>query len=957
MAVDDCVWQSAIVDPARRPGRRYLLAAARHPARSDGVIAAALFLLPWAVLVGVSRHHLDTGTMVAVISALAAAGIGLSTLWLTWAALRVAKRTGVRDSSSTLGQVADHLASAVGAQWESEAAVRRLNDPYPLPVAWVPADASLTDSWASLVKLASGGAGWPVPSSAGTWAADPEGLAGTGRELVDVLARVPTGRLVVLGEPGAGKTMLMVRLVLDLLACRSSGGPVPFLASVASWNPVDEELREWLTGQLLVNHPSLASPPPDGTAEPTEAAALLAAGLILPILDGLDEIPGQVRGPAISRINDVLRSGEQLVVTSRTQPYREAVRPEGGVEVTLRAAAAIQLRPLSADTVRDYLCDDAGGPIAKARWAPVLSLLGSEAPVAQALTTPLMVGLARTIYNPRPGELTGELRNPDELCDPALADRAAVESMLFDAFIPAAYRQRPRSGGRRLWSGQQAEPWLIFLARFLERTIDFPDLGWWRLQRTVPLAVFGLVATLPVWLVVAFPFIVAHALEGAIVDGVAVGLVFGFAVVLTVGLRRSSGPSGSALWHVNVRGLAPGLLLGLAATLIAGLTVTSTWSVVGYGPGSLLAVAALLAAGIGVALRKPPGSRDRIRRQFGGSAFFVGLILGLGAGVGGELANALMAVLGFGFDNFVPDQGALLLGLSNGIYTALYIVGGLAGVVVTGAAFTLRRWSSLGRLGMSRLTLPVIFMVALGLIVGFVPVFLIAGRLTVYLAALLFPAIVGIGLAIWRRRRPGPSRGVRWRPGISALIAAAGVGLAALAIGLSGGLAAGLAVGLAAAFVFAFAGGIEGVPPDPGKTVSPRSVLSYDRRAAFMSMFASMLTVGPAVGVVVGISPHPETDAVLSSPYVPAGVAAGIAAGVTSGIIFSLATSALNTAWPSYQLARAWLTLRRKLPWSLIAFLEDAHQRGVLRQAGAVYQFRHIELQHRLADRHKDTQA
>jgi hypothetical protein len=34
-----------------------------------------------------------------------------------------------------------------------------------------------------------------------------------------------------------------------------------------------------------------------------------------------------------------------------------------------------------------------------------------------------------------------------------------------------------------------------------------------------------------------------------------------------------------------------------------------------------------------------------------------------------------------------------------------------------------------------------------------------------------------------------------------------------------------------------------------------------------------------------------------------------------------------------------------------MAFLADAHQRGVLRQVGAVYQFRHIELQRRLANR------
>ncbi|CAK7287034.1 hypothetical protein SGPA1_41294 [Streptomyces misionensis JCM 4497] len=38
-----------------------------------------------------------------------------------------------------------------------------------------------------------------------------------------------------------------------------------------------------------------------------------------------------------------------------------------------------------------------------------------------------------------------------------------------------------------------------------------------------------------------------------------------------------------------------------------------------------------------------------------------------------------------------------------------------------------------------------------------------------------------------------------------------------------------------------------------------------------------------------------------------------------------------------------------RLPWAVAAFLDDAYQRGVLRQAGAVYQFRHARLQSRLA--------
>ena len=92
-------------------------------------------------------------------------------------------------------------------------------------MSWAAAAADLTAPWESLVELAASGAGWPPPAPGQAWAAGPDELAGKGGELAEVLGRVPTGRLVVLGEPGSGKTMLMVRLVLDLLArpaCRAA---------------------------------------------------------------------------------------------------------------------------------------------------------------------------------------------------------------------------------------------------------------------------------------------------------------------------------------------------------------------------------------------------------------------------------------------------------------------------------------------------------------------------------------------------------------------------------------------------------------------------------------------------------------------------------------------------------------------------------------------------------------
>ena len=682
-------------------------------------VAVALLVLPWVIALARAHHHHVDATAVGV---LAAVSIPLSALWIAWVTLAKGGGSGTSTGSLSMAQVADQLAIAVGAQWNAEAAIRRLNDPYPLPVSWAAADATLTDSWNSLVKLATSGAGWPEPPLRGTWASGPDDLAGEGSELADVLAWVPTGRLVVLGEPGSGKTMLMVRLVLDLLSRRTSGDPVPFLASVASWNPAEQDLQDWLSAQLLINHSALASPPPAGMTESNRAAALLGAGLILPVLDGLDEIPEHVRGPAISRINDSLRPGEQVAVTCRTQQFRDVVRPQDGTEVTLRAAAAIQLCSLDADIVRGYLSDDAGGPVARARWVPVFAMLGTEAPAGQALSTPLMVGLARAIYNPRPGELIRTLPDPaKELCSHDLADRKAVEAVLFDGLIPAAYR----SPTENRWTARQVGSWLEVLARHTQRTIGSADIAWWQLSRAVPR--------------------IAVSVVSALVAGLVVGLV---------------------------------LLVSLAP--VDGMNVTT------------------------------------------------GLVAGLGVGVAAAVTAVLVTIFG---SIEAPARGIRLS------------VGGLVAGLVAGV-------------------------------------------------------VAGIWLGIW--------------------------------------------AGLGTALWFGLLFGLLGVPGDLTGATSPSTMLARDRRVALLLM----------VGGWLGGSLLAGSGATSSGGGLRNALLIGAALGLAGG----LAISMIKTAWPSYMLVRSWLALCHRLPWPLMSFLADAHRRGVLRQAGAVYQFRHIELQHRLADRDANEQ-
>ena len=708
------------------------------------IVAVLVAVAAFAVLTWVSGVFLFTRLLPSsdarwpVAFCVGAAAAAFAGLWgQSWA---TESGNADRAAGLTLAGIADGLAGRLRSQWEREAEVRRLNDPYPLPVSWAAAGAPLAGDLAALKTLAVSGAGWSAPARE-DWAQRPEDLAGKDGELVDVLARVPTGRLVVLGEPGAGKTMLVVRLVLDLLARRADGNPVPVLASAASWNPEERDLHGWLAATLINGYPDLALSAPPGSAGGNRFEALVAAGLILPVLDGLDEISESFRPKAITRINEGLRPGEQVVVTCRTEQYQAAVSPQGGQGVALRAAA-VQLSTLEFGEVARYLRKDAGP--AEGRW-DFLDILSAGSPVRQALTTPLMAGLARAIYNPRPGERAGDLRDPaKELFGSDLADREAVDSLLFDAFIPAAYRAP--AGGR--WA-KHAEMWLAFLARHLEQT-GSPDLAWWQLRQADQRVAFRLAAV---------------------------------------------------------------LVVGLGTVLVAGL-----------GTG--------LAAGLGTGLR---------------AGLVTALVFGLAA----------MAVFGLG--------------------TLLWVVFGLV-------------------LGGGSVGVP-----ARGI------------RISVRVLAAGLAAVLAIVLAAWRPAGlpTGPTTGVSGR---LAAVFASREDFEFVAV-----LAAGLAVGLAS------------VPGAGAGVTSPGAVLGRDRRVALLLM----LWVGLGAGLAVGL----------------AGLGNGLTAGVGLGLVVGLAVSANRTQWPSYMLTRGSLALSHRLPWSLMRFLADAHQRGVLRQAGAVYQFRHIELQRHLATR------
>lgn len=129
---------------------------------------------------------------------------------------------------------------------------------------------------------------------------------------------------------------------------------------------------------------------------------LTANRLLLPVLDGLDEMPDDHRRRALVELNSMFGSDAPLVMAvmaSRRSEYLAAIRDTD----VLTGAAVLQLIPVSAKEVCRYLVT--ATPPGRAHvWKPVLTRirLYPTGRLATALSTPLMLSLARVAYAERP---------------------------------------------------------------------------------------------------------------------------------------------------------------------------------------------------------------------------------------------------------------------------------------------------------------------------------------------------------------------------------------------------------------------------------------------------------------------------------------------------------------------------------------------------------------------------
>jgi MFS family permease len=483
-------------------------------------------------------------------------------------------------------------------------------------------------------------------------------------ELIDPSPR----RLVVLGEPGSGKTVAAVQLVLGLLKTRlgladalRAEQPVPVRVNAAGWDGT-AKFSDWLIARLGLDYPQL---------RPALARKLVEEGLILPVIDGLDEMDTTYSQDRWARelldhLNNAWRS-EPVVVMCRTTEFQRLCR-QGG-DNGLHGAVTVTLQPLPLERICNYLTGyrDATGTTSQA-WSMITTHLTAHrhGPLATVLETPWMLGLGITA-------MRHDAKTADQLITCTTAE--AVEDLLFAAQIPSAVAGREPKDEHRDYTSDDVRTWMQSLAARLDHRREAGADGTairldeiWEIAgsircRIVHGLIVGILAAFGGGLMLGL----AASLRFGPVVALTVGLTGGLAAGLMFGLMAGLGPAMAhrIVWRLPQRsrwrrglaaglmaGLAGGLTMGLETGLAAGLTGGFTGGLTG---GLTFGLAVGLTFGLMVDdedwLRVTVDERRLIREDIAALVLFgvastsaVGLTVGLAA----EVATGTMFTLKVG---------------------------------------------------------------------------------------------------------------------------------------------------------------------------------------------------------------------------------------------------------------------------------------------------------------------
>ncbi|OYE02209.1 NACHT domain-containing protein [Nostoc sp. 'Peltigera membranacea cyanobiont' 232] len=181
------------------------------------------------------------------------------------------------------------------------------------------------------------------------------------------------GKLLILGNPGSGKTTTQLELAQALIqrAEEQPDYPVPVLFNLSSWKDNRQTLTDWLLTELKLKY---------GVSSQLGKQWVENHQLLL-FLDALDELKPQRQEICVQRINQLLLSQERpsyMVICSRGEEYNNY-----STQVQLNGAVCLQ--PFNNNQIYNYLFN--------IKRIDLWAIISNESDLLELVKTPLLLSI------------------------------------------------------------------------------------------------------------------------------------------------------------------------------------------------------------------------------------------------------------------------------------------------------------------------------------------------------------------------------------------------------------------------------------------------------------------------------------------------------------------------------------------------------------------------------------
>jgi|GEM_PF-857189 len=249
------------------------------------------------------------------------------------------------------------------------------------------------------------------------------------------------GRLLILGTLGAGKTTTLVDLARELVARAETNyeQPLPVLFNLSSWRDDKQVICQWLLSELNRKY---------GISKRL-GKKWLKEHLILPLIDGLDELEPERQELCILAINEFLGGEEQpvyFVVCCRKEDYEYQ-------NIKLSLNGAIYLKPLNRTQIAEYL--------SSVKLADLWSSIQNSSVVLDLISAPLFLSMLALAYKQISVEEWNNCNTP-EICREYLLG-VYVNQMLNREIDSQWYKKGDEP------KPQKSYTWLLWLSKSLQR--------------------------------------------------------------------------------------------------------------------------------------------------------------------------------------------------------------------------------------------------------------------------------------------------------------------------------------------------------------------------------------------------------------------------------------------------------------------------------------------------------